>query len=190
MLETEPEIKAIIDTAHKLNRKVAVHVVGTPAFLHMVIEAGADTIEHGPLDDASIALMKKLGTAYTPTLLAAKLINYRFAEASEGTAKAFRAGVPILFGTDLGIFAPDRTHEEFALLAAAGIPPDQILRAATVNAAAALGREDSLGSIAPGKLADIIATPFDPLTHIDQLAQQDKVSLVMKEGQLFTDKRK
>ena len=188
MLESEDEIKAIINTAHQLDKKVAVHVVGSPAFLHMVINDGADTIEHGPLDDASIALMKQHGTAYTPTLLAGKLIDYRYAEGVAGVGKAFRAGVPIIFGTDLGIFGPEHSHEEFALLAAAGVPPDQVLRAATLNAAAALGRADSLGSIAPGKLADIIAMKLDPLTHIDQLGETGKVTFVMKEGQVFTDK--
>ena len=188
MLESEDEIKAIISTAHQLDKKVAVHVVGSPAFLHMVINDGADTIEHGPLDDASIALMKQHGTAYTPTLLAGKLIDYRYAEGVAGVGKAYRAGVPIIFGTDLGIFGPENSHEEFALLAAAGVPPDQVLRAATVNAAAALGRADSLGSITPGKLADIIAMKLDPLTHIDQLGETGKVTFVMKEGQVFTGK--
>jgi imidazolonepropionase-like amidohydrolase len=189
MLESEDEIKAIVNTAHKLDKKVAVHVVGSPAFLHMVIIDGADTIEHGPLDDASIALMKQHGTAYTPTLLAGKLIDYRYAEGVAGVGKAYRAGVPIIFGTDLGIFGPERSHEEFALLAAAGVPPDQVLRAATLNAAIALGRADSLGSIAPGKLADIIAMKIDPLTHIDQLGETGKVIFVMKEGQVMTDKQ-
>jgi imidazolonepropionase-like amidohydrolase len=188
MLESEDEIKAIINTAHQLDRKVAVHVVGSPAFLHIVITDGADTIEHGPLDDASIALMKQHGTAYTPTLLAGKLIDYRYAEGVAGVGKAYRAGVPIIFGTDLGIFGPERSHEEFALLAAAGVPPEQVLRAATLNAAIALDRADSLGSIAPGKFADVIAMKIDPLTHIDQLGQPGKVTFVMKEGQVFTDK--
>jgi imidazolonepropionase-like amidohydrolase len=189
MVESEAEIKAIIDTAHKLNRKVAVHVIGSPAFLHMVIADGADTIEHGPIDDDAITLMKKCGTAYTPTLLAGKLIDYHYAEGVAGVGKAYRAGVPILFGTDLGIFGPERSHEEFALLAAAGLPPEQVLRAATVNAAVALGRGDSLGSIAPGKIADIIAMKIDPITHIDQLGETGKVSFVMKEGQVFSGRQ-
>jgi imidazolonepropionase-like amidohydrolase len=155
-----------------------------------VIEAGADTIEHGPLDDASIAMMKKRGTAYTPTLLAGKLIEYRFEEGLAGVGKAYRAGVPIIFGTDLGVFGPERSHEEFALLASAGMPPAQVLRSATVNAAAALGvLGEGLGSIAPGKMADVIAMKVDPLTHLDQLAEPGKVSFVMKEGKVFKDQR-
>jgi imidazolonepropionase-like amidohydrolase len=190
MVETPDEIKAIIDTAHQLDRRVAAHVNGSPDFLYAVIEDGAETIEHGPLDETAIALMKKHGTAYTPTLLAAKLTHYRFNDASEGTGKAYRAGVRIIFGTDLGIFGPERSHEEFGLLAAAGLPPEQVLRAATVNAAVALGhRGDSLGSIAPGKIADVIAMKIDPMTHIDQLGEPGKVSFVMKEGIVFKDER-
>lgn len=190
MVESPEEIKAIIDTAHQLDRRVAVHVDGTPDFLHAVIEAGADTIEHGPLDDVAIALMKKHGTANTPTLLAGKMIDYRFKEASEGVGKAYRAGIPIIFGTDLGIMTTDRSHEEFGLLAAAGLPPAQVLRTATINAATALGHlGDGLGSIAPGKIADIIAMKIDPMLHIDELGAPGKVSFVMKEGTVFKDER-
>lgn len=187
MVESKEEVEAIISTAHQLHRRVAVHVVGTPAFLHMVIQAGADTIEHGPLDDASIAMMKARGTAFTPTLLAAKTTHNRFQEASDSVGRAYRAGVPIVFGTDMGIFPPERSHEEFALLAEAGMPPAQVLRAATVNAANALGRGDSLGSIAPGKIADIVAMKVDPLTNIGQLGEPGKVSFVMKDGAVFKD---
>lgn len=188
MVESEEEIKAIIDTAHKLNRRVAAHVVGSPAYLHMVIANGADTIEHGPLDDESIALMKKRGTAYTPTLLAGKLIDYRFEDGVKGVGKAYRAGVPIIFGTDLGMFGPERSHEEFGLLAGAGMPPEQVLRAATVNAANALGLGDSLGTLAVGKLADVIAMKIDPRTQIDQLGAPGKVVFVMTAGQVFKGK--
>jgi imidazolonepropionase-like amidohydrolase len=165
-------------------------VVGSPDFLHAVIEAGADTIEHGPLDDVSIAMMKKRGTFNTPTLLAGKLIDYRFKEALEGVGKAYRAGVPIIFGTDLGIMAPEQSHEEFALLAQAGIPPAQVLRTATVNAAAALGPlGEGLGAIAAGKTADIIAMKFDPVAHIGDLGAPGKVAFVMKEGIVYKNER-
>lgn len=186
MVESEEEIHAVIDTAHKLDRRVAVHVVGSPDFLHAAIEAGADTIEHGPLDDAAIALMKKHDTSFTPTLLAAKLVVPELLEtANHGLLAAYRAGVRIVFGTDLGIFGPERIHEEFAMMAAAGIPADQVLRAATVNGAVALGRADSLGSIAPGKIADVVALKVDPLTHIDALGRPDQVVFVMKDGKVF-----
>jgi imidazolonepropionase-like amidohydrolase len=190
MSESPEEIKAIIDTAHQLDRRVAVHVVGSPDFLHAVIEAGADTIEHGPLDDASIALMKKHGTFNTPTLLAGKLIDYRFKEGMAGVGKAYRAGIPIVFGTDLGIMGPEQSHEEFALLAQAGIPPAQVLRTATVNAAAALGPlGEGLGAIAPGKIADIIAMKFDPVSNVGDLGAPGKTTFVMKEGVVYKDVR-
>lgn len=185
MLETEEEVKAIIDTAHRLDRRVAVHVVGSPAFLHMVIKAGADTVEHGPLDDESIALMKASGASYTPTILAAKMIDYRWKDAQQGALKAFRAGVPIIFGTDLGIMNTTQMHAEFGLLAEAGIPPAEVLRAATVNAAAALGKADELGTITPGKSADIVALKIDPLTHIAELGKAEQVVFVMKAGKTF-----
>lgn len=190
MVESEPEIKAIIDMAHQLDRKVAAHVVGTPAYLHMVIAAGVDTIEHGPLDDAAIGLMKQHGTAYTPTLLAAKVLDEvestRYYEAAAaGLRKAYAAGVKIVFGTDLGMFGPERVHEEFPLLAAAGMPADQVLRAATINAAEKLGREDSLGSIAIGKSADMIAFKSDPRAKLEQVGDPAKVAFVMKQGKVF-----
>ncbi len=189
MVENESEVRAVIDTAHKLDRRVAVHVNGSPEFLHMVIADGADTIEHGPLDAVAIKMMKQHGTAFTPTLLAAKMINYRFDDASKGALKAFQAGVPIIFGTDLGIMGPKEMHEEFSLLAAAGIPPEQVLRSATVNAAVALGRADSLGSIAPGKAADLIAMKVDPIRNIDQLGKEEAVTFVMKDGVVFKSDR-
>ena len=187
MVETPEEIHAVIDTAHQLHRRVAAHVTGTPAYLHLVIEAGVDTIEHGPLDDESIALMRRHGTAYTPTLLAAKMIDYRYEEASEFTGRAYRAGVPIIFGTDLGIFGAERSHEEFGLLAQAGLPPEQVLRAATVNAAEALGQGSALGKIAPGFTADIVAMRIDPLVHIEQLGAPDRMTFVMKDGEVFKE---
>ncbi len=186
MVEAPEEIRMILDTAHQLDRTVAVHVNGSPDFLHFVIAAGADTIEHGPLDDQAIALMKQHGTSYVPTLLAAKLVDYRFQEASEGVRKAHEAGVRVVFGTDLGIFGTELMHQEFALMASAGMPPDQILRAATVNAAAALGhRGEGLGAIAPGKIADIIAVTGDPLANIDRLGVPDEIAFVMKAGEVY-----
>jgi imidazolonepropionase-like amidohydrolase len=191
MVESDEEVKAIIDTAHQLDRRVAVHVNGSPDFLHMAINDGADTIEHGPLDDEAIALMKKRGTFFTPTLLAAKLAAPDlYPQGMAGLGKAYRAGVRIIFGTDLGIFGPERSHEEFGLMAEAGLPADQVLRTATVNAAAALGPlGEGLGSLAPGKTADVVAMKIDPLTHIDQLGAPGKMSFVMKQGEVFKDER-
>jgi imidazolonepropionase-like amidohydrolase len=188
-VESPEEMNAIISTAHKLNRTVAVHVSGAPDGVRMAIEAGADTIEHGPVNDANIALMKQHGTALTPTLLAAKLYTQAlggardlYKEDQDGVRKAYKAGVMITFGTDLGIFGPERSWEEFGLLHDAGLPPEQALRTATVNAAIKLGKGDSLGSIAPGKIADVIALKADPIAD---LGAMKTISFVMKEGQVF-----
>lgn len=186
MVESLEEIRAVIDTAHQLDRKVAVHVNGSPDFLHAVIEAGADTIEHGPLDDRAVELMKSHGTAYVPTLLAAKLTDYRFEDACAGLAKAYRSGVLIAFGSDLGIFGPEQVHEEFALMVAAGMPPEEVLKAATINAARALGPAgETLGTIGPGRSADVIAIGVDPLEQIQSLGNADAISFVMKAGKVF-----
>jgi imidazolonepropionase-like amidohydrolase len=194
MVESQPEIKAIIDTAHQLDRTVAAHVVGTPAYLQMVIAAGVDTIEHGPLDDDSIALMKQHGTAFTPTLLAAKVYDQALSTqlydpSARSAGQAYRAGVQIVFGSDLGMFGPERVYEEFGLLAAAGIAPDAVLRSATTNAAKALGRGDSLGTIEAGKIADLIAMTSDPLSHIERVGNARNVSFVMKEGRVYKNER-
>ncbi|MBS0373743.1 MAG: amidohydrolase family protein [Proteobacteria bacterium] len=186
MVESIEEIHAVIDTAHQLDRRVAVHVVGSPEFLHAAIEAGADSIEHGPLDARAIELMKQRGTAFTPTLLAVKLVAPDLLPAaSRSLLAAYRGGVRIVYGTDLGIFGPERIHEEFALMAAAGLPPEQVLRAATVNAAIALGKAESLGSLAAGKTADLVALKVDPLSRIDALGDPAQVVFVMKDGRVY-----
>lgn len=196
-METPAELGAIIATAHRLNRKVATHTPGDYAANQMAIEAGTDTLEHGPLNDENIAAMKKKGTAFTATIMAAKLAeNSPLGAGSDGmkgyydrvlvsVKKASAAGVPILFGSDLPVVAAERTPEEFVEMQKAGMTPVDALKSATVNAAAALGKSDSLGSIAPGKWADVIAVDKDPLAD---LGEMKKVSFVMKGGDVFKDK--
>jgi imidazolonepropionase-like amidohydrolase len=195
-VEFQDELNAIVSTAHKLNRTVGAHVNATPTGNRMAIEAGVDTIEHGPIDDAAIKLMKERGTAYTPTLVAYDLAKAFmkdipggrdfYKEASESTRKAYKAGVMITYGTDLGAVPVDRENDEFGYLVAAGLPPEQAIRAATVNAAIKLGRGDSLGSLAPGKIADVVAVKRDPLADISAMKA---VSFVMKDGKVFKDEK-
>jgi imidazolonepropionase-like amidohydrolase len=104
----------------------------------------------------------------------------------ESLRKAIARGVRIAFGTDAGVYAHGRNAEEFALLVEAGLPPAQALRAATSVAAELLGLQDSLGALEPGKLADVVAVPGDPLQDI-RLTQ--KVFFVMKEGVIYRDDR-
>jgi imidazolonepropionase-like amidohydrolase len=198
-VESPEELNAIVATAHKLNRTVGAHVYPTLTGNRQAIEAGVDTIEHGPLDETLLPLMRQRGTAYTPTLIAIKIYADKEAQgedsglfgardlyrrAVDSVGKAYRAGVMITFGSDLGETKPEDVWKEFGLLRDAGMPAEQTLRAATVNAAIKLGRGDSLGSIAPGKLADLIAVKSDPLADIKAM---EHVSFVMKAGEVFKD---
>jgi imidazolonepropionase-like amidohydrolase len=196
---TPEEMRAIVTTAHELGRKVAAHshaAEGTKAAL----EAGTDTIEHGSfLDDETIALFKKTGAYLVPTEMApvAALAQARAgalppatipkAEAAAAAMqashrKAYRAGVKIAFGTDTGVSKHGHNAEEFALLVnVVGMTPIEAIRSATVTAADVLGQEATIGTIAPGKAADIIAVDGSPLEDVKRL---EKVSFVMHRGMI------
>ncbi|MGH6787208.1 MAG: amidohydrolase family protein [Novosphingobium sp.] len=190
------EMKAVIDTAHGLGRKVAAHShakEGTAA----AVEAGVDTIDHGTfLDDETIRLMKAKGTWLVPTMLApatalqqsrAGLLppatvpkaEAAAAAAIESHRKAIAAGVKIAFGTDTGVSKHGDNAREFALMVGAGMTPAQAIKAATVDAASALDRSGQFGRIAPGYAADLIAVDGDPLADVRQL---EDVDFVMKGG--------
>ncbi|WP_343518887.1 amidohydrolase family protein [Sphingomonas sp.] len=192
---TDEEMKAIIDTAHGLGRRVATHshaVAGTKA----AIAAGVDTVDHGTfLDDEAIRAMKANGTWLVPTMMApAAALEFARADllppatipkAEEAAAAAFAshskalaAGVKVAFGTDTGVSKHGDNAKEFALMVKAGMTPAQALKAATVNAAEALGRA-SIGTIEPGKDADIIAVAGSPLEDVTRM---EKVDFVMRHG--------
>jgi imidazolonepropionase-like amidohydrolase len=194
------EMKAIIDTAHGLGRKVAAHshaADGTRA----AVEAGVDTIDHGTfLDDATIRLMKAKGTWLVPTMIApatalqqarsGMLPAATIPKAEEAAAaardshrRAIAAGVKIAFGTDTGVSKHGDNAREFALMVEAGMTPAQAIKAATVDAADALGRPN-IGRIAPGLAADLIAVDGDPLSDVRQL---EDVDFVMKGGTVVRD---
>lgn len=193
---TPEEMRAIIDTAHGLGRKVAAHshaAEGTRAALL----AGVDTIDHGTfLDEEAIALFKQKGAWLVPTMLAprAALAQARAgalppatipkaeaagAAALESHRRAIRAGVKIAFGTDTGVSRHGDNAQEFALMVDAGMTPAAAIRAATLDAADALGMKDQLGSVESGKWADLIAVSADPLTDVRRL---EKVDFVMRHG--------
>jgi imidazolonepropionase-like amidohydrolase len=189
------EMRAIVETAHALGRKVAAHshaADGTKAAL----EAGVDTIEHGTfLDDEAIRLFKAKGAWLVPTemarivveqgragLLPAAVIPKAEAAVAAGLVshkKAIAAGVKIAFGTDSGVSKHGDNAGEFAFLVENGLTPAQALRTATLSAAEALGRDASIGSIAPGKDADIIAVAGDPLRDVRRM---EHVDFVMRQG--------
>lgn len=193
---TDEEMKALIDTAHGFGRKVAAHshaAAGTMA----AVNAGVDTIDHGTfLDEPTIKAMIAHGTWLVPTMLApetalaqarggllppATIPKAESAAAAERKSHelAIKMGVKIAFGTDTGVSKHGDNAREFALMVRAGMTPAAAIAAATVNAAEALGRSDSVGRIAPGMPADIIAVHGDPLTDVTRL---EHVDFVMKRG--------
>jgi imidazolonepropionase-like amidohydrolase len=195
---TPEEMRAIVDTAHGLGRKVAAHAHAADGVAG-ALEAGVDSIEHGSfLDDRAIALLKKTGAYLVPTEIApvAALAQARAgalppatipkAEAAaaamvDSHRRAYRAGVRFAFGTDTGVSKHGRNAEEFALLVRQiGMTPAVAIRTATVDAADLLGRAD-LGAIAPGKVADIIAVTGSPLEDVTRL---ERVDFVMHRGRV------
>lgn len=189
---TPEEMKAIVDTAHSFGRKVAAHshaAEGTKAAL----AAGVDSIEHGSFLDAdAIALFKTKGAYLVPTMLApvAALAQARNGQLPPATVpkaeaaaaamldshrRAIAAGVKVAFGTDTAVSKHGDNAREFALMVNAGMTPMAAIKAATVNAADLLGRSDQLGTIEPGKQADIIAVAGDPVADVTKLEAVDFV---------------
>jgi imidazolonepropionase-like amidohydrolase len=195
---TLDEMKAIVTDAHRLGRKVAAHAHGAEG-IRWASMAGVDSIEHGSyIDDAAIAEMKKNGTYLVPTLyladwflenaekintppdLIAKAKDVMPA-ARKNVARAFAAGVKVGFGTDAAVYPHGMNAHEFAVMVQLGLTPLQAIQSATVNDADLLGWSDKVGTIEPGKWADIIAVDGDPLADVTTL---ERVRFVMKGGEV------
>jgi imidazolonepropionase-like amidohydrolase len=196
----DDEIKALVDTAHLYGKKMAVHAHGADG-VNAALSAGADSIEHGTMmDDATIGLFKKAGAYYVPTLstvngyierLAANpnayppdvlaKVRWRIEVTGKSLAKAYPAGVKIAFGTDAGVSKHGKNADEFELMVKHGMPASAAIQAATINAATLLGVEKEVGSLEPGKAADIIAVSGDPIADVTVLKQ---VRFVMKDGKI------
>ena len=196
---TIPEIEAIVDTAKDYGYRVAAHAHGKEGMRRAIV-AGVTSIEHGTyMDDELFALMKEHGTWYVPTIHAgrfvaekAKVDGYypdivrpkaaRIGSQIQATfARAYKAGVNIGFGTDMGVGPHGDNAREFLYMVEAGMPAAEALQAATIDAAKVLGVDDQ-GVIEAGKRADIIAMPGDPVADIDAVLGVD---FVMKDGQVF-----
>ena len=189
---TVEELTAIVDQAHRTRVKVAAHSI-TPSGHAVALAAGVDSIEHGDvLDDATIQGLVKQHTYWCPTLTVADYVagprsktNPVWAElqqaARDSFKKALAAGVPIVMGTDAGGFPWDEINqaEELKRYVALGMTPWQALKSTTVTAAEMLGKAGTLGTIAPGAAADLVATKDDPLRDI---TATERVSFVMKAG--------
>ena len=195
---SDAELQAIVETAHRMGRKVTAHAHGVDG-INSFLKAGGDSIEHGTyLDADSIALFKKNGAYLVPTLMAGDFV-YRIATGPNNfltpaqTAKALDAGpkmlamarrahdggVKIAFGTDTGVSAHGDNAGEFALLVKAGLSPLEAIQTATINAADHFSLSAEIGSLAPGKAADLIAVKGDPLTDVTVLQH---VTAVVKSG--------
>jgi imidazolonepropionase-like amidohydrolase len=194
----DDEMRAVVEAARSFGRKIAVHAHGVDG-INAALRAGVDSIEHGTFtDDESFRLYRQTGTYYVPTLMApaAALADgergaltpaqYEKARAAAGNAvkslgRAVREGVKIAFGTDSGVSKHGDNAQEFALMVGAGMSPSAAIRSATVDAAELLGLSSRIGTIEPGKDADIIAVPGDPLSNIRLL---ETVGFVMKHGRI------
>jgi imidazolonepropionase-like amidohydrolase len=197
---TMAELQAVVAAAHDYGFAVAAHAHGTEAIRRAVL-AGVDSIEHGTfMDDADMKLMKQHGTWYVPTIIAgdfvaqkAKIPGYYPAQVASKAARvgplimatagrAYRAGVPIAFGTDAGVYPHGENAHEFELMVQAGMPAAFTLQTATRNAAKLLRMDKDIGSVEAGKYADIVAVPGDPVADI---ALMKRIEFVMKGGEVY-----
>ena len=194
---TLEEMQAIVADAHRLGRKVAAHAHGAQGII-FATEAGVDSIEHGSyLNDEGIALMKKHGTYLVPTaylidwmqqyghlppIYQQKMKDVSAVEKANAT-RAIKAGVKVALGTDAAVYPHGlNAHELDVYVNQFGMTPLAALQTGTLNAADLMGWTDRVGSIEPGKWADIIAVESDPLKDVRVLQHVD---FVMKSGVVY-----
>lgn len=200
---TQAEIDAIVDEAHARGLKVAVHAHGAEG-AKRAIRAGADSIEHGTfLDDEALRLMRAKGTWLVPTLMAFHGVKRSLDEdklpppvvpkareairaSGEVIRKAIRMGVKVAFGTDAAVYPHGENAKELQLLVDAGMSAPQALATATIRSAELLGIDGKVGSLEPGKQADVIAVPGDPTQDVRAV---ENVLFVMKGGVVVKPKR-
>ncbi|MGH9522891.1 MAG: amidohydrolase family protein, partial [Terriglobales bacterium] len=189
---TPEELAAIVDEAHREHHKVAAHAMALYG-VHNAVTAGVDSIEHGDyIAPEDMAVMKQKGIWYVPTMFVGEYVAHGRAQAGapvweqmvqingETFKRAMQEGIKIAFGTDVGGFDWSvNPAKEFEVRTKWGQSPAAAIRSATIDAATLLDMQNRIGSIEPGKLADIIAVPGDPLTDITVL---EKVNFVMKDG--------
>ena len=197
---TEDEIRAIVDIAKDYGFRVAAHAHGAEG-LKRAVRAGVASIEHGTyMDEEAMALMKKHGAYYVPTIIAGKwveeksripgffpeIVRKKAAEIGpliqETFGRAHRAGVKIAFGTDSGVSAHGDNGREFGYMVQAGMPAMAAIRSATLDAATLLGQEGRLGTLEAGKFSDVVAVSGDPVKDISAMT---RVSFVMKNGVVY-----
>jgi imidazolonepropionase-like amidohydrolase len=197
---TLEEMQAVVSEAAKLDRKVAAHAHGTEG-IKLAVRAGVASIEHGSfLDEEGARMMAQRGTFLVPTISAGEFVENAAksgrltglrAEKALAAAQGMRSsvrlaqrlGVPIALGTDAGVGEHGANGHEFTLMVTwGGLTPMQSIVAGTSNAAKLLGWEKQIGTLAPGKWADIVAVPGDPTSDIKLM---EKPSFVMKGGVVY-----
>jgi imidazolonepropionase-like amidohydrolase len=206
---SQAEMTAIADQAHRQHLRVAVHAF-TVTSIQMAIDAGADSIEHGnEVTDEQLETMRDKGIFIdiTPTFwggfftkiaepsivmspaLKSELAasdDRRRQKVASFTQRILKSGVKFAAGSDMCWFYPGKTRGQatatmFTGLHDAGMPPLDILRAVTINAAEMLGWQDRVGAVEPGKFADLVAVAGEPMADISEL---ERVRFVMKDGQV------
>jgi imidazolonepropionase-like amidohydrolase len=196
---TFEEMQAAVQTATMLGVRVMAHAHGAEG-IKLAVRAGVASIEHGTfLDDDGARAMAQRGTYLVPTLQAIEVVKQAadrgiltgaqaqkartaYAAGPRRIALALKYGVPVALGTDASVGAHGTNAREFRLMVAAGMSPRQALAAGTINAARLLGWADRVGTLTPGKLADIVAVPGDPLRDI---TVTERVLFVMKGGMVY-----
>lgn len=189
--ELSPEtLRAIVETAHGHHLKVAAHAQG-PAAIAAAAGAGVDSIEHGGLlDDETIELLRARDVVLVPTLYRLDWLLEQAAgqpgqsrlresrdRARDGVRRAIHRGVSIVVGTDATVFPHGLNARELSVLVELGLSPLEAIRAATIRAADLLGRSDRVGTLAAGKLADLVAVDGDPLADVTVLERPRFVML-------------
>jgi imidazolonepropionase-like amidohydrolase len=200
---SQEEMNAAVDEAKQWGRKVAAHAHGAEA-IKRAVRAGVASIEHGSLlDDEGIRLMKERGTylvadIYNDDYIMSEYQRLRFPAAilekerqigkaqRENFRRAVKAGVKVAFGTDAGVYPHGLNARQFAFMVRYGLTPMQAIQSATTSAADLLGWSDRVGSITPGRYADLVAVDGDPLADITLL---ERVNFVMKGGVVYKDTR-
>ncbi|WP_366249054.1 amidohydrolase family protein [Terribacillus aidingensis] len=197
------ELRIIVEEAtYRKGRKVMAHAQGAEG-VKQAVRAGIHSIEHGIfLDDEAIELMLEHGTYLVPTLLAPVSVveaseanesmpAYAVDKAKEvmeihqqSVARAYEAGVKIAMGTDAGVMAHGMNLRELALMCDIGMSPMEAIIATTKVAAECLGWEDKIGTIAEGKLADIVIVQENPLENIASMADTNNIKTVIQGGKL------
>jgi imidazolonepropionase-like amidohydrolase len=203
---TVEELSVMVqEAAYRRGLKVMAHAQGTEGIRNAIL-AGIHSIEHGMfLDDETIGLMLEKGTYLVPTLLAPLAVleaaevsgampeyGVRKARATidahrESIARAYQAGVKIAMGTDAGVMPHGTNLRELGLMCGIGMSPMEAIVATTQVAADCMGWGDRLGSLTPGKLADVVVAAADPLADIRSLENVDNIKLVLKDGEVVKD---